>query len=413
MPTDPFSSDSLLNDEAASALWHPDTQAIRSGTQRSEFGEHSEALFLTSSYVFKSAEEAALRFKGEQPGHVYSRFTNPTVEMVQTRLAQLEGVESCLMTSSGMSAIFLATMGLLSAGDHLVASRGIFGSTQQFFGTWLPRWNISTTFVEGTNHESWKTAFTPNTKLVFIETPSNPLTDIYDIQAIADLAHAHGALLVVDNCFCSPALQQPARFGADIIVHSATKYLDGQGRVLGGAVAGKKDLIMDKLFPFLRTVGPSLSPFNAWVILKGLETLSLRLHKQSENALKVAQWLEKHPNVERVYYPGLTSHAGYALAQRQQKASGALVSFEVKNKPEATLHAAAWSVINHTRLISITANLGDTRSTITHPATTTHGRVSEEDRAKAGIRANLLRMSVGLEHPDDLIADLAHGLNAL
>lgn len=403
-------------DLSLAASWHAETQAVRSGSQRSEFGEHSEALFLTSSYVFGSAEEAASRFKGEQPGHVYSRFTNPTVDMAQTRLAQLEGVESCLMTASGMSAIFLSTLGLLSAGDHLVASRGIFGATQQFFGTWLPRWSIHTSFVEGTDLEAWKAAITPQTKLVFIETPSNPLTDIYDIQAIADLAHAQGALLLVDNCFCSPALQQPCSLGADLVIHSATKYLDGQGRILGGAVAGKKEIVMDKLFPFLRTAGPSLSPFNAWVILKGMETLSLRLFKQSENALKVAQWLEKHPNVARVYYPGLASHPGHALAKRQQKAGGALVSFEIKEKSEsleAAPYASAWSVINNTKLISITANLGDTRSTITHPATTTHGRLTDEDRTKAGIRPNLLRVSIGLEHPDDLIADLARGLDKL
>lgn len=386
-------------------LWHQDTLSVRAGSQRTHFGEHTEALFLTSSYVFDSAEDAAKRFKGEAPGYVYSRFSNPTVDMLQERLAALENVETCLMTASGMSAIFLAAMGLLSSGDHLVASRGIFGSTQQLFGQWLPKWNIQTTFVEGTDLAEWKKAFTPQTRLVFLETPSNPLTDIYDIQAIADLAHNHKALLAVDNCFCSPALQNPAQFGADLIIHSATKYLDGQGRVLGGAVAGSKDIVHEKLFPFLRTTGPSISPFNAWIILKGLETLSLRMHKQSENALAVARWLDAHPAIERVNYPGLMSHPGYALAQKQQKASGAIVSFEVKGG-----QPTAWSLVNQTELISITANLGDTRSTLTHPATTTHGRLSDEERAKAGIRPGLLRLAVGLEHPDDLIRDLERGL---
>ncbi|MES2208343.1 MAG: O-succinylhomoserine sulfhydrylase [Pseudomonadota bacterium] len=394
--------------EAIDPSWHPDTLALRSGSQRTHFGEHSEALFLTSSYVFNSAEEAAKRFKGETPGHVYSRFSNPTVDMLQTRIATLEGVEACLMTASGMSAIFLTVLGLLSSGDHLVASRGIFGSTQQFFSQWLPRWGIKTTFVESTDLREWERAFTPETKLVFLETPSNPLTDIFDIQGIANLTHAHQALLAVDNCFCSPALQQPARFGADIIIHSATKYLDGQGRVLGGAVAGAHRIIHEKLYPFLRTVGPSISPFNAWIILKGIETLTLRMFKQSENALKVAQWLKAHPAVSNVNYPGLATHPGYILAQRQQKAGGAIISFELKGGQEQ-----AWSVIDNTQLMSITANLGDTRSTITHPATTTHGRLSDDERAKARISQSLIRLAIGLEYSEDIINDLAVGLNKL
>jgi O-succinylhomoserine sulfhydrylase len=385
--------------------WHPETISVRAGSLRTPFGEHSEALFLTSSYVFESAEAAARCFKGEEPGYVYTRFSNPTVDMLQTRIAALEQAEACLMTASGMSAIFLCAMGLLTAGDHIVASRGIFGSTQQLFSQWLPKWGIQTTFVDSTDPKEWDAAFTPQTRLAFLETPSNPLTDIYDIQAIADITHSHHALLAVDNCFCSPALQQPLLLGADLVIHSATKYLDGQGRVLGGAVAGRKEIIQERLIPFLRTTGPSISPFNAWVILKGTETLSLRMVKQSEHALAVATWLEQHPAVARVYYPGLISHPGYDLAQRQQRKSGALLSFELKGEQKA-----AWSLINQTRLISITANLGDTRSTITHPSTTTHGRLTEEDRLKAGIRPGLVRLAVGLEHPDDLIRDLERGL---
>jgi len=384
-----------------------DTLAVRAGQERSQFGEHSEALYLTSSFVFKSAAHAAARFSGAEEGMVYARFTNPTVDMLQKRLAALEGAERCVATASGMSAILATAMALLKAGDHVVASNGIFGATQQLFGgNILGKFGIETSLVAATDLAAYRAAVKPNTKMFFIETPSNPLTEIVDIAAVAEIAHAAGALLVVDNCFCTPILQRPLELGADLVIHSATKYLDGQGRVLGGAVCGPNALV-EEVFKFLRTAGPTLSPFNAWVILKGLETLRLRMEAQSANAAKLAQWLEAQPQVERVFYPGLASHPQHALAMRQQKSGGAIVSFEVKGE-----RAAAWRVIDSTQLLSITANLGDTKTTITHPASTTHGRITPEARAASGIREGLLRVAVGLEDIGDIEADLARGLHA-
>ena len=384
--------------------WSFDTLAVRAGQERSQFGEHAEALYLTSSFVFASAAQAAARFSGEEPGNVYARFTNPTVTTMQERLAALEGAEACVATATGMAAILSTVMALMKSGEHIVASRSIFGATQQLFGTILPRFGLETSFVDKGGVDAFRTALRPNTRLVFIETPSNPLTEVFDITALADIAHAAGALLVVDNCFCTPALQRPLQMGADLVIHSATKYLDGQGRVLGGAVCGPSALT-DEVFKFLRTAGPTLSPFNAWVILKGLETLSVRMKAQSANALELAQWLEAQPQVARVYYPGLASHPQHALAMRQQASGGAIVSFEVKGE-----RAAAWRVVDNCRLLSITANLGDTKTTITHPASTTHGRITPEARAASGISEGLLRIAVGLESTADLQADLARGL---
>jgi O-succinylhomoserine sulfhydrylase len=384
-----------------------DTLAVRAGSERSAFGEHSEALYLTSSFVFKSAAQAAARFANQEPGNIYSRFTNPTVTMLEQRLAALEGAECCVSTASGMSAILSCAMGLLKAGDHILCSAGVFGATVQLFGTLLKRFGVETTFVSGSDPAAWQKAIQANTKLLFLETPSNPTMEIYDIAAFAQVAKKAGALLVVDNVFCTPALQRPLELGADVIIHSATKYLDGQGRVLGGAVLGKRATIYEGVFGFLRTAGPTLSPFNAWVILKGLETLKIRLEAQSRSALELARWLEQQPRVERVNYPGLPSHPQHALAKRQQKGYGAIVSFDVKGGKEA-----AWRVVDGTRLLSITANLGDTRTTITHPASTTHGRISQEARNAAGIGDGLLRVAVGLEDIEDIKADLERGLKA-
>jgi O-succinylhomoserine sulfhydrylase len=386
------------------AQYDPETVAVRAGIERSQFGEHGEALFLTSSFVFDTAAEAAARFSGNAPGNVYARFTNPTVTMFQDRLAALEGAEACIATSSGMSAILSTLMALLKSGDHIIASRGIFGSTQQLFATYFEKFGVSTTLVEATNIAAYRAAVQPNTKLFFIETPSNPLTEVIDIAAVAEVAHAAGALLAVDNCFCSPALQKPIELGADIVIHSATKYLDGQGRVLGGAVCGRK-AEMDEVLRFLRTAGPTLSPFNAWVILKGLETLSIRMQAQSANALELARWLEAQPWVARVFYPGLPSHPQHEIAMRQQKSGGAVVAFEVKGGREE-----AWKLIDSTRMLSITANLGDTKTTITHPATTTHGRISQEARDASGIRDSLIRLAIGLESVEDMKRDLCRWL---
>ena len=384
--------------------YQPDTLAVRAGQQRSQFGEHAEALYLTSSFVFENAAQAAARFSGSEAGMVYARFSNPTVAVMQERLAALEGAESCIATSSGMSAILATVMALLKAGDHVVASRAIFGATQQLFGNVFTRFGVDTTFVAGNRPESFRAAMRPNTRLVFIETPSNPLTEVYDIAALAEIAHAGGALLAVDNCFCTPILQLPLALGADLVIHSATKYLDGQGRVLGGAVCGPK-APMDEVFKFLRTGGPSISPFNAWVILKGLETLKIRMLAQSASALALARRLEAHPKIARVYYPGLPSHPQHELAMRQQAGGGAIVAFEVKGG-----RAEAWRVVDNCKLLSITANLGDTKTTITHPASTPHGRITPEPPAGAGIGESLLRIAVGLEAIDDIEADLQRGL---
>ncbi len=381
------------------------TQGVRAGQARSDFREHSEALFLTSSFVFENAAQAAEGFIGSSGDFVYSRFTNPTVSMFQDRLAALEGAEACVATASGMSAILSSAMGLLKSGDHIVCSNAVFGATVQLFGTVLARFGVQTTFVAPSDAKEWERAIRPQTRLLFVETPSNPLTEISDIAALAGLARRSGALLAVDNAFCTPALQRPLELGADLVIHSATKHLDGQGRVLGGAVLGPARLVTEHVFPFLRTAGPSLSPFNAWVILKGLETLQLRMRAQSAAALEIARWLEGHRAIARVFYPGLASHPQHELAGRQQSAGGAVVSFEVKGGKQA-----AWRLIDATRLVSITGNLGDVKSTITHPATTTHGRISPEARAAAGIGDGLVRFSVGLEAVADLQEDLSRGL---
>jgi O-succinylhomoserine sulfhydrylase len=382
-----------------------DTLAVRAGQVRTHEQEQSEAIFPTSSYVFKSAAEAAARFKGEVPGNIYSRFTNPTVRTFEQRLAALEGGESCVATSSGMSAILSTFMALLKSGDHIVSSRAIFGTTSVLLNNYIAKFGVSTTYVDLCDVNAWEKAIQPNTRILFLETPSNPLTEIADIAALAKLAHERGCLLVVDNCFLTPALQRPLALGADIVIHSATKYLDGQGRCIGGAVVGNSELVGKEVYGFLRTAGPCMSPFNAWVFLKGLETLRLRMKAHCENALALAQWLEQQPAVKRVYYPGLVSHPQHALAKRQQSGFGGVLSFEVKGG-----QAEAWRLIDATRLISITANLGDTKSTITHSATTTHGRMPPEHRAAAGIGDNLIRIAVGLEDVNDLKADLERGL---
>lgn len=384
-----------------------ETLAVRAGQERSQFNEHSEALYLTSSFVFDNAAQAAARFSGEEEGNVYSRFTNPTVSAFQERLAALEGAEACVATASGMSAILSLVMALCSSGDHIVASTSLFGATQQLLGNIMTRFGVNTSFVAQTRVDAWEAAIHPETKLFFLETPSNPLTEIADIPALVALAHARGILVVVDNCFCTPILQRPLDLGADLVMHSATKFLDGQGRVLGGAVAGPRKLT-DEVFKFLRTAGPTLSAFNAWVLLKGMETLKIRLEAQSAKALELARWLEAHHKVARVYYPGLESHPQFELARRQQKSGGAIVAFEVKGA-----RSEAWKVIDSCRLLSITANLGDTKTTLTHPATTTHGRITPEQRAASGITEALLRIAVGLEAVVDLQNDLDLGLSQI
>jgi O-succinylhomoserine sulfhydrylase len=383
------------------------TKGVRAGTARTEFQEHSEALFLTSSFVFKNAKQAAARFAGEDEGMVYTRYTNPTVSMFQDRLAALEGAESCVGTASGMAAILATALTHLKSGDHVVCSNAVFGATIQLFNSILSRFGIETSYVSPTKVEEWQRATRRNTRLFFLETPSNPLTEVSDIPALAEVAKKAGALLAVDNVFCTPALQRPLELGADLVIHSATKYLDGQGRVIAGAVAGPKKLVGDPLTVFLRTAGPTLSPFNAWVVLKGLETLELRMLAQSAAALELATWLERHPRVTRVHYPGLKSHPQHELAKRQQRAAGSVLSFEVKGG-----RAAAWRVIDSTRLVSVTANLGDVKTTIIHPASTTHGRISPEARAAAGITEGLIRVAVGLESIADLQGDLLSGLEA-
>lgn len=384
--------------------WHdyaPETQAIRAGQRRTAEQEHSDPIFATSSYVFQSAAEAQARFSGQAAGNIYSRFTNPTVRSFEERLALLEGGERCIAVASGMAAITTTALGLLKAGDHVVCSRGVFGNTVLLFQNILAKFGVTTHFVDLTDPAAWAAAMRPETRLLFLETPSNPLTEIADIARIADLAHHHGAWLAVDNCFCTPALQRPLELGADLVIHSATKYLDGQGRCLGGAIVGSRELLDTKIYPILRTAGPTMSPFNAWVFLKGLETLSLRMKAHSDNALQLALWLETRPAVKRVYYPGLASHPQHALALRQQHGGGGIVSFELTGGK-----AAAWALIDATRMLSITANLGDVKTTITHPATTTHGRLTPEERACAGISDGLVRIATGLEHVEDIKNDL-------
>jgi O-succinylhomoserine sulfhydrylase len=390
-----------MNDD----FYNFDTLAIRSGHQRTAEGEHSEPIFPTSSFVFNSAAEAAARFSGEQPGNIYARFTNPTVRAFEQRLAALEGSESCVATASGMAAILSVCLGLLKTGDHIVCSRSVFGTTTVLFEKYLGKFGVATTFVDQTDIEAWAQAISAQTRILFLETPSNPLTEVADIQAMADLAHAHDCLLVVDNCFCTPALQQPLKFGADIIVHSATKYLDGQGRIVGGAVVGNKELVGTEVFGVIRSAGPSMSPFNAWVALKGLETLSLRMKAHSSNAMQLAEFLQQQPQIERVFYAGLEDHPQHELAKAQQKDFGGIVSFQVKGGREQ-----AWNLIDETRMLSITANLGDTKTTITHPASTTHGRLSDEQKQASGITENLLRVAVGLEDIEDIIRDITRGL---
>jgi len=386
----------------------PDTLAVREGLPPSQYGENSEALYLTSSFVHPDAATAARRFANEEEAYVYSRFSNPTVTMMERRLAAMEGTGGCIGTASGMAAILLVILGLLKAGDHVVCSQSVFGSTIKLFQDFA-KFGIETSFVAQTDAAQWRAAMRPNTRLLFAETPSNPLTEVCDIRVLADIAHTGGALLVVDNCFCSPALQQPVRLGADLIVHSGTKFLDGQGRVIAGAVCGAAELIDSKLVPVMRSAGMSLSPFNAWVVLKGLETLSIRLQAQSQRALQLAHWLEEQPAVERVYHPGLPSHPQHALAMAQQGGcGGAVVSFVVKGGREG-----AFATIDATRICSITANLGDTKTTITHPASTSHGRLSEAQRQAAGIVQGLIRLAVGLEDVEDLKTDLARGFVGL
>lgn len=387
--------------------WHPDTLAIRAGIERSQFQEHAEALYLTSSYVFNSAAQAAARFSNQEPGNIYSRFTNPTVSMFEQRLAALEGAEACLATASGMSAILACCLGLLNAGDHIVASRSIFGATIILFNNILGRFGITTTYVELQDVDGWMAAVQPNTRMLYLETPANPTMELVDIAALAARTRARGIPLVVDNCFCTPVLQQPLALGADLVIHSATKFIDGQGRVLGGAVLGPASLVRDRILPILRTAGPTLSAFNAWVLLKGLETLRLRVEAQCASALALARWLEGQPGVTQVLHPGLPTHPQHDLAMRQQKGGSAVLTFTVAGGREA-----AWRVVDACRVISITANLGDTKTTITHPASTTHGRITAEERARAGITEGMLRVAVGLEALEDLQADLLRGLHS-
>lgn len=386
-----------------------DTLAVRAGYQRTNEAEHNETIYPTSSYVYESAAQAAARFSGDEPGNIYSRFTNPTVRTFEERLAALEGVESCVATSSGMAAIMSTCLGLLKTGDHIVSSRSIFGSTTVLFNTFMARFGVETTYVDLTDLSAWEAAIQDNTRILFLETPSNPLVEVADLTQLAALAHHHDCLLVVDNCLCTPALQKPFEYEADVVIHSATKYIDGQGRAVGGAVLGSKELVGTEVYSVLRTTGPTMSPFNAWIFLKGLETLNLRMNAHCKNALELAHWLEQHPAVSRVFYPGLKDHPGHELASRQQSAYGALLSFELKDNSRKQ----AWKVVDRTRLLSITANLGDVKSTITHPATTTHGRVPVEEREKAGISDGLLRIAVGLENIEDIKNDLQRGLGSL
>jgi O-succinylhomoserine sulfhydrylase len=394
-----------------------DTLAVREGLPPSAWGENSEALFLTSSFRQPDAVTAAARFANEEEAFIYSRFTNPTVTMFERRLAALEGAQACIATSSGMSAILLLGMGLLKAGDHVICSRSVFGSTIMLFGREFAKFGVETSFVSQTDVGEWQRAVKPNTKLLFAESPTNPLTEVCDIRALAEVAKRAGAWLAVDNCFCSPALQRPIEFGADLVIHSGTKYLDGQGRVIAGAICGPEQLVNDRFVPVMRSAGMTLSPFNAWVVLKGLETLSIRMEAQSARALKLASWLESQPQVERVYHPGLASHPQHELAMAQQSGvGGAVLSFIVKGQGSggaALARRNAFHVIDSTQVFSITANLGDTKSTITHPASTSHGRLTEEQRLAAGITQGMIRVAVGLDDVEDLKADLGRGLDTL
>ena len=387
--------------------YQTETWAVRGGINRSEQAEHSEPIYLTSSYLFEDAEQAAERFSGREEGNVYSRYTNPTVKTFEDRLALMEGAEACVATSSGMAAILSTCMALLQSGDHIVCSRDVFGSTTVLLNKYLAKMGIQTTYVGLTDLNAWKSASTENTKLFFLESPSNPMCEIADIPAIAKIAKEIGAWLVVDNCFATPILQKPFELGADIVIHSATKYIDGQGRCLGGAVLGSQE-DMDEVLGFLRSCGPCMSPFSAWVFLKGLETLGVRVRAHCENALALAEWLDAHPKVEKVFYAGLPSHSGHQLASEQMTGFGGVLSFRVKGGQKE-----AWTVIDSTELLSLTANLGDAKTTIVHPATTTHGRITDEERAAAGITDNLIRIAVGLEHIEDIKADLALGLDQL
>lgn len=384
------------------------TRAVRTGHRRTPEGEHGEPIFATSSFVFASAAEAAARFSGESAGNIYSRFTNPTVRAFEERLASLEGGEACVATASGMAAILALCLGLLRSGDHLVASRSLFGTTTVLFNKYLSRFGIGTGYCALSDLDGWAAAIRPETRLLFCETPSNPLTEMVDLAALAELAHRRGCLLVVDNCFCTPALQRPLELGADLVVHSATKYLDGQGRFVGGAVVGDRKLVGEEVFGVLRTAGPTMSPLNAWVFLKGLETLELRMHAHSRAAGLLADWLAVQPGITRVFYPGRPDHPQHQLVGTQQSSGGGIVSFEVDGG-----RPGAWALIDATRLLSITANLGDTKTTITHPASTTHGRLTDQERADCGIAEGLLRVAVGLESLRDLQADLTRGLRAV
>ena len=394
-------------DDSALDAVHLDTLAVRAGIERTAEGEHAEPIFTTSSYVFDSAAQAAARFSGEAAGNVYSRYTNPTVRTFEQRIAALEGAEAAVATASGMAAILSTCMALLKSGDHVVCSRDVFGTTINLFGKYLAKFGVEVSFVPLLDHASWREAIRPNTAMLFMETPSNPLCEVADLAAMSALARDNDCLLVVDNCFCTPALQTPLSHGADIVVHSATKYLDGQGRCVGGAVVGSREH-MDEVLTFLRTCGPTMSAFNAWVFLKGLETLRLRMDAHSRSALELALWLRQQPAVEKVYYAGLEDHPGHELARRQQSAYGDVLSFQVKGSREQ-----AWRCIDATRIMSLTANLGDAKTTIVHPATTTHGRLTAQEKAAAGITDNLIRVAVGLEHVEDLKADLQRGFAGL
>jgi len=393
---------------------HPETLALRTGLAPSQYGEHSDALFLTSGFVQPDAETSMRRFAGTEPGFTYSRTSNPTVTSFEQRIAALEGTEAAIGASTGMGAILMMCMGLLKAGDHVVCSRSVFGSTLNLFGKEFAKFGVETTFVSQTDVAEWRAAVKPNTRLLFAETPTNPLTEVCDIRALAEVAHAAGALLAVDNCFCTPILQRPAELGADLVIHSGTKHLDGQGRVMAGAICGPSKLIVDVFGPIVRTAGMALAPFNAWVVLKGIETLGIRMKAHCANAMEIAQWLEKQPGISRVYYPGLASHAQHELAMQQQSGQGgAVVSFDVVGDSPETARANAFHVMNSTRVVSRATNLGDVKTIITHPGTTSHGRLTEAQRQAAGIGQGLIRLAVGLEHVEDIKADIARGLSTL